>query len=1085
MVSKMSSSQHQVPRVSLQKVLFYAVQSLQEYRSGSVESLVQSLRELWRVASAGAFRSGRRQVFPPNPRDFVNSREVAYLGELTGQSVESLLKVMQDSVHEASVRAALESDPDRSELDDSSNIADRDAAAAAAVASQAILGMTNHDVDVFFDADASRVQHLVAMLLVTLCCGRTLPWQLIDPTKIPSSAIRAGVRPSAVFTSTPLSRRLYTSVVFSHGNCDEIKAHLIAAVVSATRMQQRRTRVADEGPKMSPSRMPALISALSRYALSHPKHFPAVWARCRPIESMLASAMQMRFERALAQSSSRKNAWSFVTASLFSPSKATAPPSPTARLSDDGSAKEDDDDCVDVDTILSNIPAIRKELKRRRPRALRRFNNGMRVARVGLSAFRSWLMVEEQQLRAAARNRASQVQSHVGGRAAQGAINSSKASGSRSVPAPPAAKTPRPSKTQSLLTQNQQSVFRRFSAHLHSQSMSSEQRGDRAHAGTPGRGSGASTSNAPIMSAELENAAANYCLGLVSQAAAAVRAETKAAEGRRALWRSLASPFIGSSERSTVTLEFRSAVAVSAIELLTLHCDVSPARARPLRVAHRLQALARALTQALTTLNNDGKGVAAAQRGAGGRVGHLGAIALATISFFVRHPSATHDVRPLVTAFFSQCLSRAYKNPILAYSTVQFCVTHRKAPVVQTSIGLFFPLLFKILAVFPTTFVDEFKILVRFLAVDINDQSGGSNGLVSELLHTVLDLPLLAGAVAFHGRLTSGHEEWFKVRLGSDAGARDAYQYLLRNESKAFRRPPGSRMAQCAAWFARKDGDEGPQLSLVTTLLDVFFTHAALSHASIGECEAIVSASIDRFDARGAATWQLGDRVLAILTKYPTLLDRARSRIIQTLATSKQGGPLCVRLIWAIGEYVQTKRLPVHVDIVRAYLQALERVVGAQIATLDRVEKDSTASREKDEQIAPPSLLAGLLNRDEKSTQPNTRPALPKAEQMKRIPVRAEARVATQLINVTMTAMCKLAARCVGIVPAVRSTLIRVLNSRAATHPSVSLRAHQCARLLHHPGIALALYEDPFDGRDVVIDENTSVELMASAKVRW
>ena len=115
----------------------------------------------------------------------------------------------------------------------------------------------------------------------------------------------------------------------------------------------------------------------------------------------------------------------------------------------------------------------------------------------------------------------------------------------------------------------------------------------------------------------------------------------------------------------------------------------------------------------------------------------LGAIALATISFFVRHPSATHDVRPLVTAFFSQCLSRAYKNPIsLAYSTVQFCVTHRKAPVVQRSIGLFFPLLFKILAVFPTTFVDEFKILVRFLAVDINDQSGGSNGLVSELLHT-------------------------------------------------------------------------------------------------------------------------------------------------------------------------------------------------------------------------------------------------------------------------------------------------------------------------------------------------------------
>ena len=44
----------------------------------------------------------------------------------------------------------------------------------------------------------------------------------------------------------------------------------------------------------------------------------------------------------------------------------------------------------------------------------------------------------------------------------------------------------------------------------------------------------------------------------------------------------------------------------------------------------------------------------------------------------------------------------------------------------------------------------------------------------------------------------------------------------------------------------------------------------------------IVSASIDRFDARGAATWRRRGPCLAILTKYPTLLDRARSRIIRS-----------------------------------------------------------------------------------------------------------------------------------------------------------------------------------------------------------
>ena len=202
-------------------------------------------------------------------------------------------------------------------------------------------------------------------------------------------------------------------------------------------------------------------------------------------------------------------------------------------------------------------------------------------------------MVEEQQLRAAARNRASQVQSHVGGRAAQGAINSSKASGSRSVPAPPSAKTPRPSKTQSILTQNQQNVFRRFSAHLNSQSMSSEQVETERVQGRQGRAPGASTSNAPTMSAELENVSSEllpwgWYLGGCCRAR-----RDQGGRGETLPWRSLASPFIGSSERSTVTLEFRSAVAVSAIELLTLHCDVSPARARPSACRSQAAALAK------------------------------------------------------------------------------------------------------------------------------------------------------------------------------------------------------------------------------------------------------------------------------------------------------------------------------------------------------------------------------------------------------------------------------------------------------------------------------------------------------------
>mmetsp|Transcript_33456 Transcript_33456/g.46697 ORF Transcript_33456/g.46697 Transcript_33456/m.46697 type:complete len:118 (+) Transcript_33456:56-409(+) len=74
-------------------------------------------------------------------------------------------------------------------------------------------------------------------------------------------------------------------------------------------------------------------------------------------------------------------------------------------------------------------------------------------------------------------------------------------------------------------------------------------------------------------------------------------------------------------------------------------------------------------------------------------------------------------------------------------------------------------------------------------------------------------------------------------------------------------------------------------------------------------------------------------------------------------------------------------------------------------------------------------------------------------------------------------ALCKLAARCVELVPSVRAILIRVLGNRSMLPADVSLRASQCARLLQQPSIAYSLFKEPFFCSPH-LNENTPLTLM-------
>ena len=117
---------------------------------------------------------------------------------------------------------------------------------------------------------------------------------------------------------------------------------------------------------------------------------------------------------------------------------------------------------------------------------------------------------------------------------------------------------------------------------------------------------------------------------------------------------------------------------------------------------------------------------------------HSPIIFLTAIQFFVNHNEVTtmFDVDPIFRSFFHDYLRLYYRNSMLAFETIRFCIFNKRKLLTHTNIlFLYFPALLKLVAWHPRSFRNEF---VELLPALISPPS------CMELLHSILDLPLLA-----------------------------------------------------------------------------------------------------------------------------------------------------------------------------------------------------------------------------------------------------------------------------------------------------------------------------------------------------
>jgi AP-5 complex subunit zeta-1 len=120
------------------------------------------------------------------------------------------------------------------------------------------------------------------------------------------------------------------------------------------------------------------------------------------------------------------------------------------------------------------------------------------------------------------------------------------------------------------------------------------------------------------------------------------------------------------------------------------------------------------------------------------RIGGL--IDLALLQFFLNHSEkVVYDPEPLFRSYFETCLSNNYKDPVLAFETLNFCAQNKVALLNNTIVfQRYFPPLMKLYAWHPTDFyLDIEELFPAFI--------GPSTYM--ELFHSILDLPLLAAAL--------------------------------------------------------------------------------------------------------------------------------------------------------------------------------------------------------------------------------------------------------------------------------------------------------------------------------------------------
>ncbi|GAB5362037.1 hypothetical protein AAMO2058_000763700 [Amorphochlora amoebiformis] len=1013
-----ASNSRQNPTIELQKFLFHTIQALQNM-SHRGEALIHLLRDMWLILNQGYFRKRKRSVLPPDPRDYVSKSEVRYVDELVGQLVLALAALLSA---EEKAKSWSPGDPKGKR----SGTVDPPASSPPATENPPLT------------SDFRRVVYLSQMLLIRLIYKpkaiKTLILSLTPPpldTSFSSPRVHGKEELVMERAGVALGRRLRLDLAFSRGSQQDLQTFFGRVMAIAN------SRGSGVAPKKgaSGSREFTFLPekfGFDRKSLAHTLYTLRLvgrWAAAGGraggdalspwLEAVVTRSLQQTFGETVLVREHRKP-WSMMTMLSFNRTKNEDEKTLRFAFTEAQEGKEK------VDTVLTNAEAVRSSLKTRL-KTLSHFEANLKVLKLLYVVLEIWL-------RQALTTRKSRTPP-LPEKENKSSNEDEKKVGS-GTRIPKEAKTPhilpKGESKNSSLTRNQQMVFRKLSQHLGSK-MESWQ----------------SSNINPCYGERLAAALTISSIRVVSQAESAIKADMKQNQSE-AMWNAL-TPFWRPEEDAS--RGYQAAATITAVQLLSLNCALAGAQALPLRVALHMESLAQTLTEAVSPEEKRKNAV----RGGGPRwhlseVRDNGCTMLSVIDFFLKHPSPTYNVNPLISVFFSRCLSFGYADPLLAYSTIEFCVRNC-GDVLRPHLVAYFPLLFKVLASFPTTFVAEFKELVRFLA--------SQDSVKCELLHAILDLPLLTILIQIQKYFPEGERDRLFSSI-SKLEFKKLFGYMVRDRScgRSSSRPPHPLISACPFW---KYANERTTLAGgVTRVLWEIYFDIALQTISPVEAHEIVAALIERYDPDDEV--HMCDRLLGVFEKYPQLIIQTRKILLKTIANEGRAtSPLKVHIIWAVGEYLHVESTPADFSVVKEYQRALEKVVRLQISTYR-----AQSQHPKITQISPPMVVLGLMEQMEEEEK-----------EVKGHTVATGTEIACRVILVSLIALCKLAARCVEIVPAVRGVLIRVLESRDFLPNTVCLRANQCARLLLQPSIAYALFKQPFFC-SVHLNENTSLGLITN-----
>lgn len=280
----------------------------------------------------------------------------------------------------------------------------------------------------------------------------------------------------------------------------------------------------------------------------------------------------------------------------------------------------------------------------------------------------------------------------------------------------------------------------------------------------------------------------------------------------------------------------------------------------------------------------------------------------------------------------------SYSSDIAAMDIMLFTVKNQSklAKLDQNLLKKFFPNLFKIVACHPQLVVEEFlEIIPTFVAPET----------VVELLHSILDLPVLAASLLLHQvpavmpTEQTSNSCWASLVVDVRSAAfRSTFTYLLRQQSQKGQLP-----GRLGAYIDLLE--ELATQSLVVTcseivplLLQEFF-HALVLQDDAAAVADVLCALLTRltllFKVPGyteSVHKCLWHQVELIFKEFPKLVFLKHSEIsdyISILNNRSVCPELYSHLVWAIGEYTSAEQCGdlCKLDVILKYYEALECVL--------------------------------------------------------------------------------------------------------------------------------------------------------------